>query len=58
MAGVLSLIERRRRFALALDIIVRRMQESDLQEADRIMRLAFGTFLGLPDPRSFAGDAD
>jgi len=58
MAGVLSLIERRRRFALALDIIVRRMQESDLQEADRIMRLAFGTFLGLPDPMSFAGDAD
>jgi GNAT superfamily N-acetyltransferase len=34
------------------------MRESDLQEADRIMRLAFGTFLGLPDPMSFAGDAD
>lgn len=34
------------------------MQESDLQEADRIMRLSFGTFIGLPDPMSFAGDAD
>jgi GNAT superfamily N-acetyltransferase len=34
------------------------MREEDLQEADRIMRLAFGTFLGLPDPMSFAGDAD
>lgn len=34
------------------------MQESDLKEADRIMRLAFGTFIDLPDPMSFAGDAD
>jgi GNAT superfamily N-acetyltransferase len=34
------------------------MREGDLQEADRIMRLAFGTFLGLPEPMSFAGDAD
>jgi N-acetylglutamate synthase-like GNAT family acetyltransferase len=34
------------------------MQESDLGEADRIFRLAFGTFLGLPDPMSFAGDSD
>lgn len=43
---------------MALDVTVRRMQENDLQEADRIMRLAFGTFIGLPDPMSFAGDAD
>jgi GNAT superfamily N-acetyltransferase len=34
------------------------MHEDDLQDADRIMRLAFGTFIGLPDPVSFAGDAD
>ena len=34
------------------------MQESDLKDADRIFRLAFGTFLGLPDPLSFAGDSD
>lgn len=31
---------------------------SDLPEADRIMRLAFGTFLGLPDPMAFMGDRD
>lgn len=34
------------------------MQESDLKESDKIMRLAFGTFLGLPEPLAFAGDAD
>jgi GNAT superfamily N-acetyltransferase len=39
-------------------IIVRPMRESDVVEADRIFRLAFGTFLGLPDPLAFAGDAD
>src|SRR5262245_16346228 len=38
--------------------IVRRLREEDLAEADRIFRTAFGTFLGLPDPSSFAGDAD
>jgi N-acetylglutamate synthase-like GNAT family acetyltransferase len=33
------------------------MRQSDIPEADRIMRLAFGTFLGLPNPLSFMGDA-
>jgi GNAT superfamily N-acetyltransferase len=40
------------------EVQVRPMQESDLEEADRIVRLAFGTFLGLPDPMKFMGDAD
>lgn len=40
------------------DVTVRPLQEADLVEADRIMRLAFGTFLGLPDPGGFMGDAD
>jgi predicted N-acetyltransferase YhbS len=40
------------------DVTVRPLQEADLGEADRIMRLAFGTFLGLPDPMAFMGDAD
>ena len=40
------------------DVSVRPLQEEDLPVADRIMRLAFGTFLGLPDPRTFMGDAD
>src|SRR5688572_7867862 len=40
------------------DVRIRPLEEADLGEADRIMRLAFGTFLGLPDPGSFMGDAD
>ncbi|HEY1211955.1 MAG TPA: GNAT family N-acetyltransferase [Nitrososphaera sp.] len=39
-------------------IIVRPMREEDLDEADRIMRLAFGIFLGMPEPLKFMGDAD
>ena len=31
------------------DVSVRPLREDDLSKADRIMRLAFGTFLGLPD---------
>src|SRR5215471_9645568 len=42
----------------SLDISVRPLRESDLDAADRIMRLAFGTFIGLPDPMQFMGDAD
>ena len=37
---------------------IRLLREEDLPVADRIMRLAFGTFLGLPDPLKFMGDAD
>jgi predicted N-acetyltransferase YhbS len=40
------------------DVRVRAMRETDLAAADRIFRLAFGTFLGLPDPLAFAGDSD
>jgi predicted N-acetyltransferase YhbS len=40
------------------EVIVRPMREADLDEADRVFRLAFGTFLGLPDPITFAGDSD
>ena len=39
------------------EIIVRPLQETDLSTADTIMRLAFGTFIGLPDPMTFMGDA-
>lgn len=39
-------------------IVIRNMREEDLAAADRIFRIAFGTFLRLPDPSSFAGDAD
>ena len=37
---------------------IRNLQERDLAAADRIFRVAFGTFLGLPEPEAFAGDAD
>jgi predicted N-acetyltransferase YhbS len=36
---------------------IRPLRESELEEADHIFRLAFGTFLGLPDPLTFMGDA-
>ena len=39
------------------NVVVRPLEETDLPEADSIMRLAFGTFLGLPDPSGFLGDA-
>jgi len=32
------------------------LKEHELEEADRILRLAFGTFLGLPNPLDFMGD--
>src|SRR5216684_5405644 len=37
---------------------IRLLREEDLPAADRIVRLAFGTFLGLPDPLNFMGDAE
>jgi GNAT superfamily N-acetyltransferase len=42
---------------MKLEIAVRGLEESDLSSADQIMRQAFGTFLGLPEPGSFMGDA-
>lgn len=40
------------------NVAVRPLLEADLGAADRVMRLAFGTFLGLPDPLQFMGDRD
>jgi GNAT superfamily N-acetyltransferase len=39
-------------------VVVRLFHETDLPEADRIFRLAFGTQLRLPDPVHAFGDAD
>ena len=39
-------------------VIVRPIVRNDLDAVDRIFRLAFGTFLRLPDPLKFHGDAD
>lgn len=41
-----------------LPIKIAALKETDLAEALRITRLAFGTFLGLPDPMAFMGDRD
>ncbi|OSP27457.1 GNAT family N-acetyltransferase [Streptomyces sp. 13-12-16] len=37
---------------------VRPLVEPDLDRADEIFRVAFGTFLGLPEPETFFGTAD
>jgi len=39
------------------NIIIHPLRETELSAADSIMRLAFGTFIGLPEPMSFMGDA-
>jgi len=41
-----------------MQIRIRPLEERDLAEADRILRVAFGTFLGLPDPVKMFGDSD
>lgn len=38
------------------EIHVRPLEESDLPVATRIFRVAFGTFLGLPEPENFRSD--
>ncbi len=40
------------------DPAVRPLEEKDLPEAERIFRLAFGTFLGVPEPGNFWTDRD
>jgi len=52
----IAVVEEERR-AMKSDISVHPLQESDVPTADYIMRLAFGTFLGLPEPTTFMGDA-
>jgi GNAT superfamily N-acetyltransferase len=34
------------------------LRQSELEEADRIVRVAFGTFLGVPNPPEFMGDRE
>jgi GNAT superfamily N-acetyltransferase len=38
-------------------IEIRSLSENEIEAAERVRRLAFGTMLGLPDPLSFRGDA-
>jgi GNAT superfamily N-acetyltransferase len=39
-----------------LNVTIRPLEEVDLQEAEQIFRVAFGTFLGVPDPANFSID--
>lgn len=40
------------------NILIENLREEDLAAADHVFRLAFGTFIGLPDPLQFAAGAD
>jgi GNAT superfamily N-acetyltransferase len=42
----------------AASVSVRPLVEPDLDRADEIFRVAFGTFLGAPEPEAFFGTAD
>jgi N-acetylglutamate synthase-like GNAT family acetyltransferase len=46
------------RASLERAVHVRPMRAEDLDSADRVLRLAFGTIRGLPDPSTVFGDAD
>jgi GNAT superfamily N-acetyltransferase len=41
-----------------MSVTVRPLREHDLPIVERIFRLAFGTYVGLPEPLTFAGDSD
>jgi hypothetical protein len=41
-----------------MEPMIRYMDDADLEEADRILRLSFDTFLELEVPMSFFGDKD
>jgi predicted N-acetyltransferase YhbS len=41
-----------------MEFIVRSLRKEELQIADHIMRVAFGTFMGVPDPSSFGEGMD
>ena len=40
-----------------MTLVTRLLQAHEISDADRVFRLAFGTFLGLPNPQDFMGDA-
>lgn len=47
-----------KRSSVAGSVAVRPLVEPDLDRADAIFRVAFGTFLGAPEPETFFGTAD
>lgn len=43
--------------SLVDQVVIEPLKKEDIDAADLTYRLAFGTFLGVPEPRKFAGDA-
>lgn len=41
----------------AMSLTIRPLAEADVDAADKVRRLAFGTYFGIPDPSSFSGTA-
>jgi GNAT superfamily N-acetyltransferase len=41
-----------------MNVMIRPLKEKDLAEAGRIVGLAFGTFIGVPEPETFRADRD
>lgn len=41
-----------------MEPVIRHFREKDLTEAEGILRLSFGIFLGMADPMKFFGDSD
>jgi predicted N-acetyltransferase YhbS len=41
----------------AMSLTIRPLEEADVEAADKVRRLAFGTYFGVPDPLSFSGTA-
>ncbi len=56
--GVVEAASPRAELRQAPGIEIGPLREDDVADADRIFRLAFGTFLGLDDPQSFHGGRD
>ena len=46
------------KLATSSDVVIENLREEDLAAADHVFRLAFGTFIGLPDPLQFSAGAD
>ena len=40
-----------------MDVTIRFLHDAEVDQADQLMKLAFGTFLGMPSPTEFMGDA-
>src|SRR4051794_31751200 len=55
---VMSTLSQQEVAAVPGRVSVRALRRADLEAADRVMRTAFGTFLGVPDPMLVFGDAD